>query len=63
MARVAALHRAAVRGDVDQLQRLSQEVAVEDARLGRMLSALTKQFDLETILAATGPAQTEASGP
>ncbi len=60
---LSALHQAAVRGDVDELQRLSQEVAVEDARLGRLLSALTRQLELEAILAATGRSQTEAKGP
>ncbi len=61
-ARVSALHQAAVRGDVDELQRLSREVAAEDARLGRLLSTLTRQLELEAILAATGPSQTEAKG-
>ncbi len=60
--RVSASHQAAVRGDVHELQRLSREVAAADARVGRLLSALTEQLELEAILAATGQSQTEARG-
>ena len=52
-AQVGALHAAAVRGDVDALQRLSREIAVKDARLGRMLLALTEQLEIEAILTIT----------